>query len=202
MKQIADIHGTEVYSDLRLFYLLSDYSSFDKLSDESLIVKELQKGGYGNLLLTALNSRDKFWRNHAKSYLSAFICANSFDRSLVEYIAESMAYGLGLSAEPNNQSNTGESDVSTTSNTWFDSFTAFWKNASQSVLLSLKKTIRWIQKTWRSIVYWFKNLPSFWKYVIYVIGALLAIAVVVIVVYYLLLFVVALFVLPFILKEK
>ena len=202
MRQIADNHGADVFSDLRLFYLLSDYSSFDRLTDDSSIVKGLQNAGYGDLLVSASTSGEKAWKKDSALFISAFIRANSYDEAMVRYIADSMAYGLGLLSEPSAPNNSGDTGNGTSNRTWYKRFFSLCKRVANSIVKGCKKFVRWIKYTWNRIVNWFRNLPTFWKYFFYVIGALAVLAIIAIVLYYLFIVIIGLIVIGSMAKRR
>lgn len=100
IKQIIDKHGTEILADLRLMYILSDYSAFDKLSDQHDIVKAIQSEGYGQLLLDCKANNDPNWQNTIGVFINNFLTAHSqYDAANVVYLCDSIAYGAGLLPE-------------------------------------------------------------------------------------------------------
>lgn len=175
IRQIVAKHGLIVFSDLRLFYLLSDYSAFDKLSNDSLIVRELQKSGYGQYLLSSLEAKDALWKKGASCLIATFIKSHSFESSEVYFVADSMAYGIGLLTDY---------PVINTSN--------------NDALIITDETIHERDKgvqsigLWDRFVKWLNRIPKFWKYLLYGIGIIAGICIVAVIVYYLFILVVGL----------
>lgn len=102
IKQVIDKHGTEIMADLRLMYILSDYSAFDKLSDQHDIVKALQSEGYGQQLLDCKAKSDPDWQNTIGVFINTFLTTHSqYDAADVIYLCDSIAYGAGLLSENN-----------------------------------------------------------------------------------------------------
>ncbi len=114
IRQVVEKHGQEILEDLRLVYILSDYSAFDKLSNEHAIVKDLQTKGYGKLLLACKNNLDTDWQSEVGVFLDDFLATHSnYDSAEVLYICDSIAYGADMLPESSIRKNGGAPKPST-----------------------------------------------------------------------------------------
>ncbi len=116
IRQVLEKHGQEILSDLRLVYILSDYGAFDKLSNDHAISKDLQIGGYGQLLLDCLSSKDADWQSKTGGFINDFFTTHdNYDSAEVIYICDAIAYGLGMLPESSIRKSGGVPQPSSTS---------------------------------------------------------------------------------------
>lgn len=140
IRQVINKHGQEILSGFRLIYILSDYGAFDKLTDEHAIVKDLQKQGYGKLLLECKNSSDSDWQSKVGAFINDFFVAHAcYDSAEVIYICDSIAYGAGLLPEASVRENGGAPKQSSSSSPI--DYAAELKKLQNEFLVLLKSSI-------------------------------------------------------------
>lgn len=100
VKDAINKHGSEILNDLRLLYILSDYGTFDNLTDQHDIVKDLQKEGFGRLLLDIQQEGEKDRQDKIDIFIKGFQSAHpNYDKAEICSITDSYSYGLGLIPE-------------------------------------------------------------------------------------------------------
>ena len=94
IKDIIQLHGTDVVRDSRLSNILNDVISFDDLPAAKVVLHTILKDGYGRMILEMdnLTSVNKL---KIRSYSSEIANKYGYKQEIVDYLLFSIVYGLG-----------------------------------------------------------------------------------------------------------
>lgn len=111
LRKVIDTEGVDIINDFRLVNILNDFKAFDAIPASKFILRSIISEGYSNRLLQLGK-----WDANAQKLCQHFETHTGFNADYVEYLFQSIAYGLGLlssikakSAHPTNTTNNSSS---------------------------------------------------------------------------------------------
>ena len=94
IKDVIQQHGEDVVKGIRLSSILNDVASFDEIPAAKIILRSILKNGYGKDLLE-LGGETEEWKVRVLSYSDEIVNKYGYQKEIVDYLLNSIAYGLG-----------------------------------------------------------------------------------------------------------
>lgn len=93
LRAIFSEKGEKMLEDIKLVNILADLCSFDEIPAANTILKKMLQEGYGTEILTISSSPS--WEIKMKMLSSKIATKNGYRNDIIQYIVDSIAYGLG-----------------------------------------------------------------------------------------------------------
>ena len=94
IKDVILLHGVDIVKDSRLSNILNDVASFEELPAAKTVLRTILKNGYGARLLEKGQGVTE-WRLRVSAYSLEITNKYGYQQEIVNYLFESIAYGLG-----------------------------------------------------------------------------------------------------------
>ena len=107
IKDIIQMNGVETIRTVLLANILADYSAYDEYPATKVILKDVLTNGFGQRIFDAFKKSGNSSLAEIEKIKQDYSKATKFKKDVVNYVFDSICYGLGLKTsvkEPSNNS--------------------------------------------------------------------------------------------------